>query len=77
MTRKGKPPQITDLPDFKDCAIYKDSKAMKLRNGNNACISLYMEMYAQECFPKFNETVKHHFRDKVEHSHWTVENGYK
>jgi len=36
-----------------------------------------MEMYAMECFPRFNEVVKNHFKDEIQEKGWTVSNCYK
>ena len=44
-------------------------------------IAMYMAIYAQECFPKFSEILKNHFKGLVnenwEPMNWEIKLGYK
>jgi len=53
---------VFDLEEFKKTAIYNAPNGIRLRNGNNSMIALFMAMFAIEVFPKFNEVCKNHFK---------------
>ena len=70
----GRPILVTEMPKFKKTAIYNDEKGTTLRNGNNSMIAMFMAMFAQECFPKFNRVMKERFKDKPE---WEIKTDFK
>ena len=62
----GRQLQVTKLKNFKNTGIYEDQEGKKLRNGDNSMVAIFMFMFAQECFPKFNRVVTEHFEALVE-----------
>jgi len=65
---------VTELPNFKSTAIYNDEKGTKLRNGNNAMIAMFMAMFAQECYPRFNAAMRRRFEHRQD---WEIKTDFK
>ena len=54
---------VVELKKFEETAVAKDKIGKNLLNGrSNSMIALFMAMFAQECYPKFNEVSQQHFK---------------
>ena len=65
---------IIELKKFKETAVARDKIGSQLLNGKNSMIAVFMAMFAQECFPRFNEVSQHHFKDNPEsvNKNWKI-----
>ena len=66
--------RVTDLPNFSQAAIYKDSYGKTLLNGSNAMIAMFMTVFGQEVFTKFNLAFESHFEGKED---WEIKSNFK
>ena len=50
-------PEMEDMPNFKESAIYKDEFGQALLTENSYSSALYMRIFAHEVFSHFKETI--------------------
>ena len=42
------------IVNFDKTTIYKDAKGKKLRTGNNSMLSMFLKLFAMECYSRFH-----------------------
>ena len=61
---KNKNSNVVNLiQNFTQTAIYNDKHGKRLRNGNNPMIAMFLSLFAQECYPRFNHCIQNHFKN--------------
>ena len=70
----GKKIDVTTLKNFKTTAVFNDDEGKKLRlSVANPKKAMFMTLFAQECYAKFNACTHNHFKDTP----WNIKNDYK
>lgn len=65
-------PEMEDMPNFKESAIYKDEFGQALLHENTYSSALYMRIFAHEVFSNFKETVQNYFDNDSKTSRWVL-----
>lgn len=65
-------PEMEDMANFKESAIYKDEFGQALLNENTYSSALYMRIFAHEVFSNFKETIQNHFDNDSKSSRWVL-----